>query len=179
MSTHRTPPTEAPRSLRERDSRSEREQRFERTDSPASVQPTRARRRPANEPGSSRLRGWRGDVAAASGLNVLAGIWLIIAPFVLGYGSGDPYWNDIVFGAIIAVLALVRISGAYRASELSWINALIGVWLFVSAFWLDSTGRAGGNDIILGIVVFLLAIASASATEDAAIVEEGRGGPTF
>jgi hypothetical protein len=86
MSTHRTPPTEAPRRLRERDSRSEREQRFERTDSPAPVQPTHARRRPANEPGSSRLRGWRGDVAAASGLNVLAGIWLIIAPFVLGYG---------------------------------------------------------------------------------------------
>jgi hypothetical protein len=124
-------------------------------------------------PGSSRLHGWRGDVFAASGLNVLAGIWLIIAPFVLGYGSGDPYWNDIVFGAIVAVLALVRISGAYRASELSWINALIGVWLFVSAFWLDSTGRAGGNDIILGIIVFLLGIASASATEDAAIAEEG------
>jgi hypothetical protein len=80
--------------LRERDSRSEREQRFERTESPASVEPTRGRR-PANEPGSSRLRGWRGDVAAASGLNVLAGIWLIIAPFALGYGSGDPYWNDI------------------------------------------------------------------------------------
>jgi hypothetical protein len=79
----------------------------------------------------------------------------------------------------VAVLALVRVSGAYRASELSWINALIGVWLFVSAFWLDSTGRAGGNDIILGIIVFLLGIASASATEDAAVGEEGRGGPTF
>jgi hypothetical protein len=36
---------------------------------------------------------------AASGLNVLAGIWLIIAPFVLGYDDGDPYWNDIVFGS--------------------------------------------------------------------------------
>jgi hypothetical protein len=177
MSTHQGPQTDAPRSWRERDLRREREQRFERTDSPAMR--TRAPRRPANEPGSSRLRGWRGDVAVASGLNVLAGIWLIIAPFVLGYGSGDPYWNDIVFGAIVAVLALVRISGAYRASELSWINALIGVWLFVSAFWLDNTGRAGGNDIILGIIVFLLAIASASATEDAAIVEERRGGPTL
>jgi hypothetical protein len=168
MSTHQTPEMGAPRS--------ERERRFRRT---TETDTAMGPRRPANEPGSSRLWSWRGDVAAASGLNVLAGIWLIIAPFVLGYGSGDPYWNDIVFGAIVAVLALVRISGAYRASELSWINALIGVWLFVSAFWLDSTGRAGGNDIILGIIVFLLAIASASATEDAAIVEDGRGGPTF
>lgn len=177
MSTHRTPQTDAPRNWRERDL--QHEQRFERTGSPVGQDRPLGPRRPANEPGSRRRWRWRGDVAVASGLNVLAGIWLIIAPFALGYGSGDPYWNDIVFGAIIAVLALVRISGAYRASELSWINALIGVWLFVSAFWLDSTGRAGGNDIILGIIVFLLAIASASATEDAAVVEEGRGGPTL
>jgi hypothetical protein len=178
MSTHREPQTEAPRSWRDRDLRSERERRFERTRRPVAQDRPLDPRRPANEPGSRQRWGWRGDVAVASGLNVLAGIWLIIAPFVLGYGNGDPYWNDIVFGAIVAVLALVRISGAYRASELGWINALIGVWLFVSAFWLDNTGRAGGNDIILGIIVFLLAIASASATEDAAMVEE-RGGPTF
>jgi hypothetical protein len=179
MSTHREPQTEAPRSWRDRNLRSEREPRFERTRRPVAQDRPLGPRRPANEPGSRQRWGWRGDVAVASGLNVLAGIWLIIAPFVLGYGNGDPYWNDIVFGAVVAVLALVRISGAYRASELSWINALIGVWLFVSAFWLDNTGRAGGNDIILGIIVFLLAIASASATEDAAMVEERGGGPTL
>ena len=114
---------------------------------------------------------WRNEVATASGLIVLAGIWLIIAPFVLGYRSGDPYWNDIVFGAIVAVIALVRISGAYRASELSWANAIIGVWLFVSAFWLDASGRASWNDVIMGIIVFVLAIASARASEDAALAE--------
>jgi hypothetical protein len=111
---------------------------------------------------------WRDEVMTASGLNVLAGIWLIIAPFVLGYSNGDPYWNDIVFGAIVAVLGLVRVSGAYRASELSWINALIGVWIFISAFWLDNTTTAGWNDIILGVIVFVLGIASASASESAA-----------
>jgi hypothetical protein len=44
---------------------------------------------------------------AASGLNVLAGIWIIIAPFVLGYDDGDPYWNDLVLGAIVFVLGLI------------------------------------------------------------------------
>jgi len=106
-------------------------------------------------------------VATASGLNVLAGIWLIIAPFVLGYQNGDPIWNDVVFGAIVAVLAFARTTFAKRASELSWINALIGVWLFVSAFWLDSSGTAGTNDIILGCVVFVLSALSASASEEA------------
>ncbi|HEU4976198.1 MAG TPA: SPW repeat protein [Baekduia sp.] len=110
---------------------------------------------------------WRDDVVTASGLNVIAGVWLIIAPFVLGYSNGDPYWNDIVFGAIVAVLALVRVSGAYRASELSWINAAIGIWLIGSAFWLDSTATAGWNDVILGAIVLILAALSAGASDAA------------
>jgi hypothetical protein len=106
------------------------------------------------------------EIGVASGLNVLAGIWLIIAPFVLGYDNGDPYWNDIVFGAIVAVLALARVAGAYRAAWMSWLNMLIGAWIFISAFWLDNTANAGTNDIILGAIVFLLALVSASATEE-------------
>jgi hypothetical protein len=64
---------------------------------------------------------------------------------VLGYGNGDPYWNDIVLGAIVAFFALIRMSGAYRAEWLSYINALIGIWIFVSTFWLDATSTAGGT----------------------------------
>jgi len=123
---------------------------------------------PEAAPPERRAGDWRSAVATASGLNVLAGIWLIIAPFVLNYQSGDPIWNDVVFGAIVAVLALIRVTGAYRASILSWANAIIGAWIFVSAFWLDSSGRAAANDIIFGVVVFVLAIASATATEEAA-----------
>jgi hypothetical protein len=107
---------------------------------------------------------WLPEIGIASGLNVLAGIWLIIAPFVLGYDNGDPYWNDIVFGAIVAVLAFARVAGAYRATWMSSLNMLIGAWIFISAFWLDNTANAGTNDIILGAIVFLLALVSASAT---------------
>jgi hypothetical protein len=93
---------------------------------------------------------------------------------VLGYSGGDPYWNDIVFGAITAAIAFARFAGAYRASWLSWTGALIGIWIFVSAFWLDNTGTAGINDIILGAIVFVLAIASATATDEG-ISAERRG----
>lgn len=51
---------------------------------------------------------WRDEVASASDLNVIAGIWLIISPFALGYGPRDSSWNPIVFGAVVGVLALVR-----------------------------------------------------------------------
>jgi hypothetical protein len=123
---------------------------------------------PPGSPPPTRPAGdWRAAVATASGLNVLAGIWLIIAPFVLNYAPGDPVWNDVIFGAIVALLGLIRVSGAYRAAMLSWANAIIGAWIFASAFWLDQSGTASANDIIFGIVVFVLAIASATATEDA------------
>jgi len=110
----------------------------------------------------------RSTVATVAALNLIAGIWLIIAPFVLGYGNGDPYWNDIVFGAIVAFFALIRLSGAYRADWLSWLNALIGIWIFVSAFWLDATMTAGWNDIILGAIIFVLGMIGATVRDERA-----------
>jgi len=120
---------------------------------------------PPAPPAAAPARGWRSDVITLSGLNVLAGIWLIIAPWWLGYNSSDPKWNDVVFGAIVAVLAAVRAGGGFRATELSVINALIGVWLFVAAFTIDSSGAAMANDIVLGVIVFVLGIGSAMASE--------------
>ena len=109
---------------------------------------------------------WRSAVVTASGLNIIAGIWLICAPFVLGYDNGDPYWNDIVFGAIVTVLAFARTFGAYGASWMSWLNMLIGAWIVASAFWLDDTSTARVNDIIVGGVIFILGAASATASDD-------------
>jgi SPW repeat len=109
--------------------------------------------------------GWRDEVKGASGLNVLAGIWLIIAPWVLGYSVADPRWNDVIFGIIVGIFGLTRVLGAYRESWLSWLNALIGVWIFIAAFTIDSTGTASVNDIVLGVIVFVLGIWSASASE--------------
>jgi len=130
----------------------------------------------ATAPAAGSAAGWRSTVMAASGLNVLAGIWLIVAPFVLGYGGGDPYWNDIVFGAITGLIALSRVAGLHRQSWLSWVNALIGVWIFVSAFWLDATSTAATNDIVLGAIVFVLAIVSATASGEGTAAER-RGLP--
>jgi hypothetical protein len=114
-------------------------------------------------------RAWASDARAAAGLNVLAGIWLIISPFVLGYGSGDATWNPIVFGAIVTTLAFVRAVGGHAWSALSWINMAIGVWLFISAFWLASTAKASWDVGVLGVVVFLLAAWSASASGGSAL----------
>lgn len=121
---------------------------------------------PAGGPAARRVA--REDALTASGLNLLAGIWLIIAPWVLGYSGADPKWNDVVFGALIGLLAVVRISGPARGPGLSLVNALFGAWIFVAAFVIDSSSTAFWNDLILGIVVFVLAMLSASAGDEAA-----------
>jgi hypothetical protein len=120
---------------------------------------------------ASEPRGWRDAVVLFSGLNALAGVWLIIAPWVLGYEAGDPKWNDVVFGGVIVILALFRAGGAFRDWGLSLFNALVGVWLFVAAFTIDASGVASWNDVILGVIVFVFGIASATASGGAA---EGR-----
>jgi SPW repeat len=120
---------------------------------------------PVTTAGGPVRRDWRRDVIALSGLNVLAGIWLIIAPWWLGYTSADPKWNDVIFGIVVAVLAAVRAGGAFRATEISILNALVGVWLFVAAFTIDASGAAQANDIVLGVIVFVLSLGSAMASE--------------
>ncbi len=120
---------------------------------------------PADVPAPAPQSDWRTDVIGASGLNILAGIWLIVSPWILDFNAGDSYWNPIIIGVIVGVLALVRAAGAFRESWLSWINVVAGAWLFVSAWWLAESSQAQWNDWIMGAVVFVLGVISATATE--------------
>ncbi len=120
-------------------------------------------------------RTWRREVMGASGLNLMAGAWLIVSPFVLGYGEDDPIWNPVIFGAILATLALLRASGAYRQSWMSGINATLGAWIFASAFWLPHSATAAWNALITGAIVMAFGIWSMSASEEGR--RQGRSRP--
>lgn len=110
---------------------------------------------------------WRSTVFGASGLNVVAGLWLLVAPFVLAYGDADPVWNDVVLGAAVAILATARVAGAHGAAWLSWTIVVIGAWVFASAFWLDGTATVAINDVVVGSLMAVLGATSAMATHDA------------
>jgi hypothetical protein len=98
-----------------------------------------------------------------STLNVIAGIWLIIAPFALLYGRGTARVNDIVLGIIIGVFGLIRaLAPGQQTAWLSWLNALWGIWLIIGSFVLAYAGSARTNDIVLGIIVLVLGLWSAS-----------------
>ena len=109
---------------------------------------------------------WRDAVATASGLNFLLGIWLLTAPYVLGYGDGDPVWSDVVCGALVALLAFARATQALAEPALSYLNLLAGTWVFAAAFWLYDSGRATWNDLIAGAAIAILAALSVTASEN-------------
>ena len=120
----------------------------------------------------------------ASGGNVLVGVWLILAPFALGYsGLERAVWNDMVVGVAIIVLAIARIASPVRQVRLSWTNTVLGAWLIVAPFLLDyssfemleegtsideaevSVTAASWNDVVVGLIVIGLSFWSAVSTK--------------
>jgi hypothetical protein len=106
-------------------------------------------------------------VSTASGLDALAGVWLLISPFVIGFASlTSAMTNNVICGAVVIVLAVTRFAGASRQAWLSWINCLIGLWTLISPWVLGFAGyrAATTNNVIIGIVIAVLAFWSAAAT---------------
>jgi hypothetical protein len=117
-----------------------------------------------------------GQVKIASGLNVLLGLWLIVASFILGYSEfNTAQWNEIIVGAVVLILAAIRFWQPDEWSWLSWVNAALGVWFVVAPFILgyNEVTAALWNDIIVGIAIIVLAAWSAIATPDTEVITQG------
>ena len=110
----------------------------------------------------------RTQVHTASGINIVAGLWLIIAPFVLGYsGMSGALWNDVVLGIGVAVLAIVRVGNPLQYEGISWTNFVLGLWLIIAPFVIGYTDTAGlWNDIILGVIILSMAAWSAMSSRN-------------
>ena len=116
------------------------------------------------------------NVRTASGLNLIAGLWLIVAPFILGYSNlQSTTWNSIIVGILIAGMAGYRIANPHLNPWVSWVVAALGVWVILSPFVYahSDVARPFWNDIIIGIVVLILGAWSAMSAH-----ETGFGGTT-
>lgn len=106
------------------------------------------------------------QVRVASGLNFLAGIYLLISAWING-ATGGSTANGIIFGIIVAILAATRFSGA-TGPWASWIDALIGVWMIISPWVYHYAGEAWmWNSIVVGIIMVVLGVWSALASNTA------------
>lgn len=84
-------------------------------------------------------------------VTLVAGIWLMFSPAVLGYG--DPAAaNDRIFGPIAASIAAVAIFEVVRA--LRWLTLPVGVWLIVAPFLLGYDDIAAVvSSLVAGVVI--------------------------
>jgi hypothetical protein len=95
--------------------------------------------------------------------NLVLGVWLFLSPWILGFADvalAAP--NAWLFGVIVAILAVLAIF-AYQKWE-EWLNAAIGVWVFISPWVLGAAANANAlwNSLIVGALLVILALWSVS-----------------
>ncbi len=98
------------------------------------------------------MRSWQ------DGATLVVGLWLIVSPWLLSFAATSAaMWNAVLFGAIIAVLALAALM-RFRDWE-EWVGMAVGVWLVVSPWVLGfaATRMAMWNAVIVGILTLALA----------------------
>ena len=104
------------------------------------------------------------DVFLAGVLDVFAGIWLLLSPFVIHFHNAPrAVETNVVCGIIVALLAAVRALAAPRQAWISWLNALVGLFVLLSPWALDfaRAHAATTNNVAAGITIIALACWSA------------------
>ncbi len=83
-------------------------------------------------------------VRVPSGLIALLSLGLIVSPFLLGFAGSLSAWDAVVVGVIALALALIRfIDPLGIPPMLSWIVAMLGIWLIMSPFMFGFTNATG------------------------------------
>jgi SPW repeat len=123
----------------------------------------------------SALRESTTPVMAAAAVNLLIGIWLFVAHWVLSYTGADPTWNDVIFGVAIALFAVIRLSGIPATRFFGILNMAIGAWLVIAAFTITDSSAAFVNNLVCGAVVLVLAgVAALAPARETLRVHTGR-----
>jgi SPW repeat len=85
--------------------------------------------------------------------NTLLGIWVVLSPFVLGYGrSHAAMWSNVAVGLVIILLSLASQSG--HETLVQAVIVPLGVWLFISAFVLRfSSVPLFWNNVVMSFLI--------------------------
>lgn len=102
---------------------------------------------------------------AVEGLALIAGLYVAISPWVVDFHTGNASLtaSNLIIGLAAAVLALDLGSAYSRAHGMSWVLPVLGAWVIVSLWVIQSTSLNLGvmlSNIIAGGCIVLLGIAS-------------------
>lgn len=101
------------------------------------------------------------------GVQIALAIWLVLTPFVLGDATEAAWWNTLLAGGAMIVLALLR--ARFRdAAPLWFLNLLPGAWLIMAPFLFEyPRGPMTWNSVILGALAVVFAARSRGAVPGA------------
>jgi hypothetical protein len=107
--------------------------------------------------------------------NLAVGVWLFVAPWVLGYDHvRSAAWNSWIFG--IVVVAVSTSALVLFAVWEEWLNVIFGAWLLVAPWIMGFAGSDNAaalwNHVLVGLAVGGLALwdALAHGAEDRIVV---------
>ena len=89
--------------------------------------------------------------------NITLGFWLIASPFTLGYRDTAMVWNDLISGAVIAILGVLTLWPRFDLAR--WGLCFSGIWLLFAplVFWAADAG-AYANDTLVGALVIAFSV---------------------
>ncbi|MFG1704261.1 SPW repeat protein [Nonomuraea sp. M3C6] len=92
-------------------------------------------------------------VQLAEGLTLLAGLFLALSPWIMGFTNvGSLTMNNLITGITVALLALGFSSAYGRTHGIAWTAPLIGVWTIVAP-WLIRGGADSTRTIVTNVIV--------------------------
>ena len=98
-------------------------------------------------------------------LSLLAGLYLAISPWIVGFHAGSPGLtvNNLITGLVLVALALGVVPAFERTRSLGMAAAVIGAWTIIAQWVIQSTSTDAGvivNNVVTGIIVLLCALAT-------------------
>ena len=92
-------------------------------------------------------------------VNALAGVWLILSPWAIGFQDNATALANAVIVGILLIAAAVGAIFVPRAWE-EWTEVVLGLWLAVSpwALGFNTLPNATVSTAVTGVVVIVLAL---------------------
>jgi hypothetical protein len=97
----------------------------------------------------------------AAVVNMILGVWVMMAPAILGYETAAAH-NSYVVGPLVITFAITAIWEVNRSAR--FLNIPAGLWLAVAPFVLGYEGVSVYNDLATGLAIAALSLAKGKIT---------------
>jgi uncharacterized membrane protein len=95
-------------------------------------------------------------------INLLVGVWLIIAAFAVRGGATSSVItiNESVLGILLIASSVWIMTAAAPPAGAAWFQMICGLWLIISPFLLryGAARNAMTNAVVMGIVAIVVAL---------------------